>query len=271
MDFALDWMAGAAAEALYWPPVRLEVDSAWYGHVPFAHWLVCAARPRVVVELGTHAGVSFTAFCEAARRCLLPTRLVAVDTWQGDKHAGFYSDRVYKDLLAFVAARYEPQARLLRMTFAEALAEVPDGTVDLLHVDGRHRYEDVREDYESWRCKLSPRAVVLFHDVAERREDFGVFRYWEELGRTAPHFTFTHAHGLGVLLPGPDAPEAVAALCALRLTGAAPALRERFAFHGERWVAQARLDRAEQAVTALQGHIGSLEQWIATLRGEEAA
>ena len=49
----------------------------------------------------------------------------------------------------------------VRCTFAEALQHFPDGSVDLLHIDGRHFYEDVKEDYESWLPKLSDRAVVL--------------------------------------------------------------------------------------------------------------
>ncbi|MBB5753413.1 hypothetical protein [Prosthecomicrobium pneumaticum] len=42
--------------------------SAWWGHVPFAHWFVALLKPRSIVELGTHTGVSFTAFCEAVQR-----------------------------------------------------------------------------------------------------------------------------------------------------------------------------------------------------------
>ena len=54
-----------ALDPLFLRPALVGVPSAWYGHVPFAHWLVAAARPRLVVELGTHHGVSYAAFCEA--------------------------------------------------------------------------------------------------------------------------------------------------------------------------------------------------------------
>ena len=69
----------------------------------------------------------------------------------------------------------------MRSTFDDALKHFSDGSIDLLHIDGRHFYDDVKHDYESWRPKLSQRAIVVFHDINVRERDFGVFRLWEEL------------------------------------------------------------------------------------------
>jgi hypothetical protein len=251
-----------AADPLFWPPSRLGVESAWYGHVPFAHWLTAAIRPRTVVELGTHNGVSFAAFCEAARRLSLPTRCLAVDLWEGDAHAGYYGAAVYRDLAAFVERHYAGIATLRQASFAAALDGVADASIDLLHVDGRHRYEDVREDYQSWRPKLSARAVVLFHDVCETRQDFGVHRYWAELTRGAPHFTFPHAHGLGVLLPGQDPPPAAALLCDLANTEDAETLQARFAALGARWVAEMQAREGAAATAGLRAHVQRLQTHI---------
>lgn len=33
----------------------------------------------------------------------------------------------------------------------------------MLHVDGRQRYEDVKEDFETYLPKVSDRSAVLFH------------------------------------------------------------------------------------------------------------
>jgi hypothetical protein len=175
------------------------VPSAWFEHAPFGSWLIEAHRPACLVELGTHYGFSYGVFCEAVRRAGLGTRCHAVDTWRGDEHAGFYGEDVLEGLRQFHDPRYGGFSRLLHLTFDEAAREFPDGSIDLLHVDGRHFYEDVRHDYLTWQPKLSDRAVVLFHDTDVRERNFGVYRFWAELAGQRPHFEFKHGNGLGVL------------------------------------------------------------------------
>ena len=46
-------------------PRRLTADSAWVEHIPFAMLLVELTEPRIFVELGTHGGDSYCAFCQA--------------------------------------------------------------------------------------------------------------------------------------------------------------------------------------------------------------
>lgn len=184
--------------------------------MPFAFWLIEAIAPRVLVELGTHTGASFSAFCQAVQTGNLDCRCHAVDTWQGDKHAGAYSETVFEEVSAYLVPRYDAFATLHRATFDDALDRFADGSVDLLHIDGLHTYEAVRHDFESWRPKLSDRAVVLFHDTVVRRDDFGVYRLWEELEGAFPSFEFHHGNGLGLLATGSVVPEGLAPLIALR-------------------------------------------------------
>ncbi|MDR7123302.1 rhamnan synthesis F family protein [Pseudotabrizicola sp. 4114] len=177
--------------------------TAWLRHGPFAMWLVRAARPGKIVELGSHYGYSYFAFCQAVKAAGLPTRCIAVDTWQGDEHAGRYGEEVF-DTVRKENRPYAGFSTLLRKTFAEALDDVEDGSVDILHLDGRHFYDDIKEDYESWRPKLADNAVVLFHDTEVRERGFGVWQYWAELTKTDPSFNFWYQHGLGVLFRGDD-------------------------------------------------------------------
>ncbi len=262
---SVEHLLSAQLDAMFWRPALLGAPSAWYGHVPFAHWLVASARPRSIVELGTHAGVSYVAFCEAVHRAGLDTRCAAVDTWEGDAHAGFYGEEVFRDLAAFHDARYRSFSNLLRMSFDAALDAVPDGSVDLLHIDGRHGYDDVRHDFESWQPKLSARATVLLHDTNVRDRDFGVWRFWRELAAGLPHFEFLHESGLGVLAVGIDAPEPVRALCDITAPGAVARLRERFALLGERWMLDRTERRLEQANEGQRAHVRTLEDKFAEM------
>lgn len=188
--------------------------SAWLGHGPFAMWLVKHTAPRVIVELGSHTGYSYFSMCQAVVEAGLLTRTFAVDTWEGDAHAGAYGNEVYDAVCAHNAA-YTRFSTLLRKRFDQALADVDDGSVDLLHVDGRHYYDDVKEDFESWIPKLSARAIVLFHDTEVLDRDFGVHQYWQELMQTYSGFKFLHSHGLGVMAFGSQIPLAGQQLFAL--------------------------------------------------------
>ncbi len=193
-------------------PVRTTDIRSWHGHIPFAFFLISMLKPRLFVELGTHKGDSYSAFCQAADTLGLDCRCVAVDTWKGDDQAGYYGEEVYEELRKFNETRHGSFSELLRSSFDEALPRFSDESIDLLHIDGRHGYSDVRRDFESWLPKMSEKGVVLLHDIEERAPGFGVWKLWEELSRKYPSFGFRHSHGLGVLRVGRSVPEAMGPL-----------------------------------------------------------
>lgn len=228
-DAVLAAVATPELASILWRSDRAAYPSAWHGHVAFAHWIVEVARPRVICELGTQHGVSFAAFCHAVASMGMDTKCFAIDTWKGDAQTGDYGDEVYRDLQNFITEHYGNFASLIRRTFDEASSAFPDGSIDLLHIDGLHTYEAVQNDYETWRPKLSNRAIVLFHDVEIREEGFGVWRFWNELRYQYPSFTFTHAAGLGVLVFGANVDNSVKLLCAIKNTDQINNIRENFA------------------------------------------
>lgn len=192
--------------ACFSPPRRLTADSAWLEHIPFVRFLVDVLRPRTFVELGTHSGVSYCAVCQTVDELGLDTQCVAVDTWQGDPHAGAYGSEILADLRAHHDLLYGRFSRLLQATFDDALGAFENGSIDLLHIDGNHAYEAVKHDFETWVPKVSKRGVVLFHDIAVKTGNFGVWRFWDELSARYPSFAFSHGHGLGLLCVGEDLP-----------------------------------------------------------------
>lgn len=177
-------------------------DSAWKKHIPFLAFTISATRPALFVELGSFKGVSYCAACQTVDNLKLETKCFAVDTWEGDPQAGSLDPEVYTELCAYHDARYGAFSTLLRCTFDEALPKVEDGTVDLLHIDGLHTLEAVTHDFETWLPKMSPRGIILLHDINVFKDDFGVWKLWGELKRRYPSFTFNHGYGLGVLAVG---------------------------------------------------------------------
>jgi len=188
-------------------PRRIASYPFWVEHIPFAFFLIDCLRPRLLVELGVQSGNSFNAFCQAVKTLGAGTKCYGVDTWQGDEHTGAYDAAIFADLEAYQQREYGEFASLLRMTFDQALPYFSDGSVDLLHIDGFHTYEAVRQDFDTWLPKMSDRGVILFHDIAVRERGFGVWRLWEEISPKYPSLAFHHGYGLGVLAVGASIPE----------------------------------------------------------------
>lgn len=193
-------------------PNRLTEVTAWHGHIPFAFFVIQAMKPRLLVELGTHKGDSYCAFCQAVDTLGIEARCFAVDTWKGDAQAGFYAEDVFDELRRFHDSRYGCFSELIRTSFDQAVERFSDRTIDLLHIDGCHRYEAVKQDFELWLPKMSRRGVVLLHDTQVYEKDFGVWKLLKELSSIYPHFEFLHSHGLGVLGVGEIQPEDMKAL-----------------------------------------------------------
>ncbi|HTY13527.1 MAG TPA: class I SAM-dependent methyltransferase [Candidatus Omnitrophota bacterium] len=183
-------------------PDNAVTDSYWNEHIPFAFFLMEILAPEVFVELGVFKGGSYNAFCQAVKVLGKRTKCYGVDNWEGDPHNGRYSRSVFEGLESYQKQNYPGFSTLMKMAFDEALAGFADGSVDLLHIDGYHTYEAVKHDYERWLPKMSGRGVMIFHDTSERRLDFGVWKFWEEVSGKFPSFEFKHGCGLGILAVG---------------------------------------------------------------------
>jgi hypothetical protein len=88
------------------------------------------------------------------------------------------------------------------MSFTEALNSFNDKSIDLLHIDGFHSYEAIKEDFETWFPKVSPKGIILLHDIHVRRNTFGVYNFWQEIKAQFKTIEFVGSHGLGVVFLG---------------------------------------------------------------------
>ena len=176
-----------------------DFDWAWAGHKFFAYDFIRNFKPRKIVELGVHKGTSFFSFCQAVKDEFLDSELNAIDTWKGDHQSGFYEEEVF-DLVSDIKNECyrDLKINLMRKFFDEALHDFQDESIDLLHIDGLHTYEAVKHDFETWLPKVKKDGVVFFHDICEKKDDFGVYKLWEELKEKYSTLEFHHSHGLGV-------------------------------------------------------------------------
>ena len=230
VDFAL--ADRALTQVFAASPAHLTDIVSWHAHIPFVRALIDLLTPELVVELGVHKGDSLLAMAQALAELGQPGRVVGIDTWQGDVHAGQYAgDGILADLMQR-AVIHGPRVTLLRCRFEDAVPGFADGSIDLLHIDGLHTYEAVRQDFDTWRPRLSRRGVVMFHDTAVKVGDFGVHRLWDEVSDLGVSFDFPYGNGLGVLALGPDVPVPVLRLLQL-LAAPDGALLRRFAAAGE--------------------------------------
>lgn len=146
-------------------PVLAEALGRWatassdiHDHLATIFGETVAARPRLIVELGTRDGISTRALLAAAEisdahllsidvadcsRLGLPERLRARWTFVCAEDVAFADE----PFAAFCAARNLPP-------FA-----------DVVFVDTSHAYEHTRAEIEKWTRRLSPQGIMLFHDT----------------------------------------------------------------------------------------------------------
>lgn len=178
--------------------------SAWVGHKYFIYDFIRNVKPKVITELGTHYGASFFSMCQAVKDGKLNSKLCAVDTWKGDKQSGFYDESVFIEVNK-IKNRYYPKLKinLLRKTFNKAVNNFKNNSIDILHIDGLHTYKAVKHDFDNWFNKATEEGVIILHDTHEKKDDFEVYKLWEELKEKYKTLEFSHAHGLGILFKNP--------------------------------------------------------------------
>lgn len=181
------------------------IHSPWVGHRNFAYDYVCNVKPSLIVELGSYYGCSSFAFLQAIKDKQLNTAFYAIDTWGGDSFTvSDYQEDIYSayeqiNTTCFSGVR----SHMVRKTFDEACADFQDGSIDLLHIDGSHNYEDVKNDFTRWYPKVADDGVIFFHDVGQ---DFlfgapmGSHIFWQELKESFQFvLEFPFSNGLGLL------------------------------------------------------------------------
>lgn len=162
--------------------------------------LIAQSQPRVLCEIGTFDGGTSLLFSR-----FLPTLEVmfCLDLYVKNKE--------FLKLLA-------PPNRVLHFldmpsytesTVSKVKKRLDGRMIDVLFIDGDHRYEGVKKDFLYYRSLVREGGLILLHDIKEsegggRAWAGGVPKLWKELAAIYPHQEFIdspdqHGFGIGVL------------------------------------------------------------------------
>ena len=147
--------------------------------------LVCELGPRRLLEIGTAQGGSLYLWTQAASA---DATIVSIDLPAGEFGGGYreYRAPFYK---AFACA--DQSLHLLRAdshdpATCQELRDLLTGhPLDFAFIDGDHRYEGVKADFEHYGLLVRPGGLVAFHDTLPRPDlpEIEVHRLWSELSR----------------------------------------------------------------------------------------
>lgn len=166
------------------------ITSAWKGHRNFAETIVKFYDNPVVVELGVDYGYSTFSFSNGLKD--LPGMVYGIDWFHGDHHTG--SRDTYNFVVDNIRKHNLKNIQIIKGKFEDE-CKTWDKQIDILHIDGFHTYEAVRQDFENWHPFLKHDGVVLFHDTAIKH--FGIKPFFDSL-HDGYKLNFTHSAGLGI-------------------------------------------------------------------------
>ena len=124
--------------------------------------LALEMKPDVILEIGLHNAISAHAWLSALQ-----------NNGKGMLHG--------VDILDFSNNVKDPEL-LKHFTFHKAdsseFYKTWDTPIDILHIDGNHKYSFVKSDYENYYPFVRPGGYIFLHDLIHWRD---VTRYWDEI------------------------------------------------------------------------------------------
>jgi hypothetical protein len=82
--------------------------------------------------------------------------------------------------------------------FKDAADRFSERSIDIIHIDGLHTYEAVKDDFEMWKNKLKEDGTIIFHDWNVREKGFGVWKLWHEITMDPTYKCIQTPNGYGL-------------------------------------------------------------------------
>jgi len=129
-------------------------------------------NPKIVVELGSHAGGSFWGFCEASSKDAM---LISID-----RNHGGDSDKIkkfHKNAITITGDTQDKNNLMLVKNIIE------DKEIDFLFIDADHTYDGVKKDFEVWSPLVRDNGIIALHDIVyhPHNKECNVNKFWIKL------------------------------------------------------------------------------------------
>lgn len=129
---------------------------------------LAASRSRMIVEIGSWHGRSACALAGNTSGLVF-----CVDTWSGNLCG--LSRGLKPDLFATFAINTSSYSNVLAMRTdsltAAKMFESAEMRFDMIHIDGSHDYESVKEDIVAWGKLATENAIICGHDWGSQYPD----------------------------------------------------------------------------------------------------
>jgi cephalosporin hydroxylase len=160
--------------------------------------MVSDLRPRALLEIGTFRGGTLFVFSKLAAE---DATIISLDYW---RYTPVYSPVFHS------FCRKSQKLHVVRgdsrdpAHFSRIKSHLPNGTLDLLFIDGNHAYEMVKSDFELYSPLVRPGGMIAFHDIITRHPGCNVPQFWTEIKDRHRHLEIVEDRkrdwgGIGVL------------------------------------------------------------------------
>lgn len=155
-----------------------------------------------IVDVGSHRGKSVCFMASGLRHSGKTGKVYAIDLWmmggpETSRYAHYYSENTFEVFKAQVINTGSEGIVIPIMGDSRKIAEswLKDGRpmVDLLFLDGDHRWEGISADYYAWEPLLNVGGFIAFHDYTLKFP--GVQRVIDELVIDNGRFSDYHSAG----------------------------------------------------------------------------
>ncbi len=117
----------------------------------------------IFVEIGSYAGESTEIFVKSNKITLL----YAIDPWidNYDPKLNLKTSMVDVKKIFDEKMKSYSKVKVLKMTSVEAAKHFSDNSVDVVYIDGDHKYESVKKAIQTWLPKIKNGGLITGHDI----------------------------------------------------------------------------------------------------------